>query len=304
MLVTASLLASQPFRSRIAPTPSGFLHRGNAFSFVLTWLLTRSSAGGSLHLRIDDLDAERIRPEYIQDIFETLEWLGVDYDSGPRSVQDFDKNWSQKRRVEAYTQALARLREQRLVFACECSRRTVGAFTEQGLYTGICRTKELLFDEPNYAWRFRSESSAESHLVDIVQGEMRLHSTDVIGDAVLRRKDGIPAYHIASLVDDELDGINFIVRGQDLLPSSVVQQALARHLGYEHFLRVAFLHHPLLLDGASQKLSKSKGADSLKAMRENAQTPHEIYQSVALFCGISAPIRTITELLNAFASKV
>ncbi len=302
------MLTSRSLRSRLAPTPSGFLHRGNAFSFVLTWLLTRSSAGGSLHLRIDDLDAERIRLEYIHDIFETLEWLGVDYDSGPRSAQDFEQSWSQKRRIKAYTQVLTRLQEQNLLFVCECSRRTVGAFTEQGvyagIYTGICRTKELPFDEPNCAWRFRSESSTESRLVDMMQGEMRLHSADVIGDAVVRRKDGIPAYHIASLVDDELDEINFIVRGQDLLPSSVVQQALARHLDYQHFLSARFVHHPLLLDGASQKLSKSKGADSLKAMRENAQTPYEIYQSVATFCGISAPIRTIAELLDAFGSKV
>ncbi len=94
-------------RSRLAPTPSGFLHLGNVFSFVLTWLIVRKQHG-HLHLRIDDLDADRAKPAFYDDIFTTLDWLGLDYDSGPRSTGDCLRHWSQRHRLPAYNQVLER----------------------------------------------------------------------------------------------------------------------------------------------------------------------------------------------------
>lgn len=298
-------MISPPLHTRIAPTPSGYLHRGNAFSFVLTWLFARSD-GGTLHLRIDDLDADRTRPEYIADVLETLAWLGLDYDTGPRSVQDFQANWSQRRRLDAYTQALEQLREQGDLFACTCSRRTEGAFSESGIYTGLCRNTQHSFSQNDVAWRFRSENASnEAEFTDIERGKIRINTSATMGDVVLRRKDGIPAYHIASLIDDELDGITFIVRGNDLLPSTAVQCALAERLylcGFpiHSFPKVHFLHHPLLLDAEQKKLSKSHGAAPLKVFREQGGTPHEIYRSVAEYLKIPEPVQTLQELLTAF----
>jgi glutamyl-tRNA synthetase len=291
-------------RSRLAPTPSGCLHEGNAFSFVLTWLLTRSE-GGFLHLRIDDLDSDRSRPEYIDDIFETLEWLGLDYDSGPRSVEDFVQHWSQYRRIDAYNQALERLREQDCLFVCECSRSTPNAFLENGVYAGLCRRKNLPFSQQQAAWRFRSELSNEAVFTEMGQGKRSFNVAEMMGDVILRRKDGIPAYQIASLVDDVFDNITFIVRGNDLLPSTAVQCALAEKLGFTGFLNGTFLHHLLLRDESAQKLSKSKGARSLRAWREKGTPPHSIYRAVAEYCGIAEQnvkenISTAQELLAEY----
>jgi glutamyl/glutaminyl-tRNA synthetase len=287
-----------PIRSRLAPTPSGFLHRGNAFSFLLTWLLVRSQ-GGQLHLRIDDLDANRIRTEYIQDVFDTLEWLEMDYDTGPRSVEDFGQNWSQKRRSVEYHQALERLREQDYLFACVCSRSTEGAFTADGVYAGMCRNKEHSFDAPNTAWRVRSAHLTESRFVDTERGEIYADVAEMLGDVVVRRKDGIPAYQIASLVDDERDGMTLIVRGMDLLSSTAMQSALAQALGMTSFPNAIFLHHVLLLDDKAQKLSKSHDSSSLKEMRNQGAKPSDVYQLVAAHIGINARAQTLQELLEA-----
>jgi glutamyl-tRNA synthetase len=221
-------------------------------------------------------------------------------------VEDFQANWSQRRRLEVYLQALERLREVGDVFACTCSRRTEGAFTEDGIYTGLCRNKHISFGQNDVAWRFHSgKCSNETIFTDIEHGIMRINTSAAMGDVVLRRKDGIPAYQIASLIDDELDGITFIVRGNDLLPSTAVQSVLAERLhlcGFpiHGFQQAKFLHHPLLLDSEQKKLSKSHGAVSLKVFREQGGTPHEIYCSVAEYFGIREPVPTLRELLATF----
>ncbi len=110
-------------RTRIAPTPSGYLHLGNVLSFALTAALARRS-GASILLRIDDLDRERVSREYVEDIFETLNFLGIPWDEGPRNVGEYERAWSQVHRLGMYREALERLRERRKVFACDCSRST------------------------------------------------------------------------------------------------------------------------------------------------------------------------------------
>jgi glutamyl/glutaminyl-tRNA synthetase len=259
-------------------------------------------SGGHLHLRIDDLDSDRIRVAYIQDVFDTLEWLEIDYDTGPRSVEDFVQNWSQKRRLAIYYQVLEKLREQGDIYVCECSRSTLGAFAESGVYTGLCRNKNLSFDAPLTAWRFYSPSSTESCFFDNEQGEMCVNVAELSGDVVVRRKDGIPAYHIASLVDDELDETTLIVRGMDLLPSTAIQIALAQTLSWKHFPSATFVHHQLLMGANQHKLSKSHGSSSLKEMREQGVKPSEVYRLVATSVGITTRVQTLTELLDAFVT--
>ncbi len=303
-------------RSRLAPTPSGYLHLGNAFSFVLTWLLVRKQHG-HLHLRIDDLDAERAKSEYYDDIFTTLDWLGLNYDSGARSRQDCLQHWSQRRRLHNYNAALMRLAEQGDVFACDCSRSLLAQTSPTGLCPGTCRTKNLPLTTPNTAWRVRvpeqmpeqmpeqiSEQISEQTSVrfhDASAGEISLNVASELGDFIVRRRDGIPAYHIASLVDDTLDGTTFIVRGADLLTSTAAQIFLAERLGLSGFTQTTFLHHPLLLESPDKKISKSHQSLSLKAMRENGTSSEEVMLRIASLLGITLHGAGLQALLEAFS---
>jgi glutamyl/glutaminyl-tRNA synthetase len=137
---------SIPVVSRLAPTPSGFLHLGNAVNFTLTWLLTRR-AGGTLHLRIDDLDRARFRPAYLTNIFQTLEWLGLDYDHGPTGPDDFERHYSQRHFLAAYEATLqaARTAHPHLFYACRCSRTELSraATTGSHTYPGTCRPQQV-----------------------------------------------------------------------------------------------------------------------------------------------------------------
>lgn len=273
-----------PFHSRLAPTPSGFLHVGNAYSFILTWLLVRKSSG-SLLLRIDDLDSDRARPEYIADIFETLDWLGLDWDRGPQSPDEFAQRYSQKHRLSLYQELLDRLRtETDRVYACDCSRTRIRETSTNGLYPGTCRHKNLPLDTPDVAWRIHVPENTRITPNELRSSPIanRTYVLDaVMGDFVIRRKDGVPAYQIASLADDLHFGINAIVRGVDLLPSTAAQVWLAALLRKDAFTQTAFYHHPLVTDTHGQKLSKSAGATSVRALREVLPSPQLLFQTLA-----------------------
>ena len=231
-------------RLRLAPTPSGYLHTGNALNFVLNWLAARHN-NGRLLLRIDDLDAERKRPAYVHDIFDSLEWLGLDWDEGPRSAADFENNWSQHQRISLYNKQLERLRDTGLLFACQKSRSDLAPY--HGKYPEVFRNQGLSLDDPNVSWRIATPPDFP------------------MPDFVVRRRDGIPAYQIASMVDDVLFGVTHAIRGLDLEPSTQAQQWLASCMGDADFLKIKFLHHPLLLDTSGEKMSKSAGSASLQA---------------------------------------
>jgi glutamyl-tRNA synthetase len=266
-------------RVRFAPTPSGYLHVGNALNFTLNWLVARR-VGGKILLRIDDLDAERTRPEYVADIFESLEWLGLDWDEGPASTRpttlsrrtsniasDFEKNWSQHRRLPLYFKVLEKLRATSLLFACRKSRRDLAPFG--GDYPPEFRNQNCSLDDPEAAWRIRTPLSF---------GE---GSGMGLPDFVVRRRDGIPAYQVASLADDLHFGVTHVVRGADLEASTAAQRYLAECLGETNFLKIKFLHHPLVTDERGEKFSKSAGASSLKALREGGARPEIVFQQVA-----------------------
>ena len=241
------LLASMPdqARLRLAPTPSGYLHQGNALNFFLNWQLAKASSGGNLFLRIDDLDDDRKRPEYIDDIFNTLHWLGIDWAIGPKTPDDFEDNWTQHLRIQQYVDALLQLREQGLLFACGKSRRDLAAF--QGQYPVDFRQQGLSLDQPNVAWRIKTPEGFP------------------MPDFVVRGRGGIPSYQIASLIDDLNFGITHIVRGQDLESSTKAQAYLAECLGLrEQFRQITVLHHPLLMRADGEKLSKSAGAEAIR----------------------------------------
>lgn len=237
--------------TRLAPTPSGFLHPGNAVNFLLTAWLARQHQGRLL-LRIDDLDTDRVRPEYLDDIFRVLDWLGIAVDGGPSDVAQFQREFSLPHRVEAYRSALDQLRVAG-VFACTCSRRDL-AGQPPGFYPGTCRSAGLGEQPGRTALRFAVPQPA----IVYVAGE----PVDVgaaFGDFMVWRRNDVPAYQLASVVDDRDLGVNAVVRGRDLLTSTAAQLILAPLLDAESFAAADFRHHPLITDAEGRKLSKSAG---------------------------------------------
>ncbi len=315
-------------RTRIAPTPSGYLHAGNAWSFLLTWLLARSR-GGKIHLRIDDLDAARFREEYLEDIFASLEWLGLDWDSGPRSPAEFHSSYSQRLRRKSYRTALEALITQAtlegpLVYACACSREQVKrasrAAGSAGIYPGTCRDrglpvvpaglwhsgKGITSPAAETALRLRIPVNTDVTLAEEAIGSLAFHPGEDIGDFVLWQRNGEPAYQLASVVDDEILGINLVVRGRDLLPSTAAQAYLAGCLGAKAFPSARFRHHGLLLAPGGEKLSKSSGSSpaneafTLKAIRTRAHGREGLFGFFAECLGLGPDALTPREILAVF----
>ena len=288
--------------SRLAPTPSGYLHLGNAFSFILTWLLVRRLEG-KLQLRIDDLDSARLKRDCLEDIFLQLEWLGLEYDSGPQGPEEHLKHYSQTLKIEDYREALSSLRQLRSLYACQCSRKRYLAISEDGLYPKTCRDKKLDLDQPEITWRFKSESEALSDTLFFEGSSEEDSSSKPLGDAVLLRRNGIPSYQIASLVDDMKNRSTLIVRGIDLYPSSLFQQTVAEKLGWATFSEICFVHHSLLKDSTGKKYAKSEGAYSLKDLKQENSDPGFVYRGVACWLGLpDTDINDLKSLQHAFST--
>ncbi len=248
------------WRGRIAPTPSGYLHFGNAFNFILCWLETRSR-DGELRLRIDDLDRERYRPNYLDDIFRQLDFIGLDWDQGPQSAEEHEKAFCQVLRLELYEAALQKLQTQDMLFPCSCSRSEVQERNGANFYRGFC-----LRNPPEHGIACSLRLKVGSDL-KVSMKEASGYGEYTLGEEeaypILRRKDGLPAYQLSSVVDDVYYETNLIVRGQDLWQSSKVQLLIAQKLDAPSFGDVLFLHHEQLSDAQGQKLSKSKEAPAL-----------------------------------------
>jgi glutamyl/glutaminyl-tRNA synthetase len=264
-------------RTRIAPTPSGFLHLGNVFSFALTASLARKS-GAKILLRIDDLDHQRIQQQYVQDIFDTLIFLDIPWDEGPTRMDANEREWSQMRRMNLYEKALNQLRESGHVFACNCSRTTDRTDCN-------CRDKNLSLDERGNAWRlFTPESVA---------------LPESMHEFIVKKKDGFPSYQVGCVVDDQHFGVDLIVRGDDLRDSSKAQVYLAELLGYTSFANSTILHHQLLMESANQKLSKSAGSTSIQYLRQQGKSPQNIFELISKTAGCSEPLNHWQNLADA-----
>ena len=223
--------SSEPihWRSRLAPTPSGYLHLGNACNFLLTWLWIRH-LGGELWLRIDDLDQARVRPEYIEDIFQQLDWLELDTDQGPRSVGELQKTWTQQLRTERYLSALTTLKNTGDLYRCICSRRQWQSLVgEEGCYPGTCRQQQHPAEQPG-SWRIQLPETATIRWQKWPSGQEELDLADEMGDFVIQRRDGQVAYQLASCLDDLDWQMNLLIRGIDLRPSTAAQSHLLRLL--------------------------------------------------------------------------
>ena len=261
--------------TRIAPTPSGFLHLGNAYSFLLTWALAKKH-GAKILLRIDDLDRERYRPEYVQDIFDTLDFLEIPIDLGPKSIREVETEWSQVHRMRLYEDALTKLQSTGKVFSCDCSRNKIQQIDSRGYYLGQCLDRRIQLDKPDTAWRVNTLEADFTQFTEYPS----LQKTDLIPEEtafyVVRKKDRLPAYHLTSVVDDLHFGVDLIVRGKDLYASTLAQLDLARLLGEDRFGKITFLHHELIKGPNQSKLSKSAGDTSIQFLRKEGKKLQDI----------------------------
>jgi glutamyl-tRNA synthetase len=271
--------------TRFAPTPSGFLHLGNLYSFLLTKVLAEKH-GTKILLRIDDLDRERYREEYVQDIFDTLDFMELSYELGPKNLREFETQWSQIHRMEQYQAALEELGEKRLVFACDCSRKKIHEMDSSGYYLGHCQDRRIPLDRKEVTWRF---NALETDFVSLNSYPNQLNTSLVlpadIAFFILKKKDQQPAYQLTSLLDDLHFGVDLIVRGQDLYSSSLAQLALAEKLSKPEFQNITFFHHLILKGPKKKKLSKSDGSTSIKSMRQSGKKPRDVYQILGEYLG-------------------
>jgi len=253
--------------TRFAPSPTGKLHLGHAYSATLGHARARES-GGRFLLRIEDLDQTRSRPEFVDGIYEDLTWLGLDW-AEPVFVQS--------RRTAAYEQALGKLRSRGLAYACFCTRADIAhsltaphgdAATS---YPGTCRA---LPDDPQrrattpHCWRLESAKALTSAGLPSwreADEERFMAAERDIGDAVLARKDAPASYHLSCVVDDAGSGVTMVVRGADLRPSTPIQRLLQELLGLPE---PTYLHHPLVVHDDGRRLAKRDLAPTLAAMRQ------------------------------------
>jgi glutamyl/glutaminyl-tRNA synthetase len=288
-------------RTRIAPTPSGFLHIGNLYSFLITWLIAKAEDGTVL-LRIDDLDAARVKREFVADIFETLAFIGMEPDEGPSGVDDFFQHHSQKIRLDYYYRFLEKLKEDGHLYACSCSRKQISSQQNEGIYTGVCKHFALDFDSDDVAWRIAlPENCTISFFDQYVSKIIERNLSTEMGDFVVQRKDKLPAYQIASVADDLLMGVNVVVRGQDLLSSTACQLYLAMLLEKEDFNQVKWYHHSLVSNDRNEKISKSAGDTSVRWMIQQGINRSDLLNKLAAMIGLpQKPYKELNEIVYEY----
>jgi len=290
-------------KTRIAPTPSGFLHEGNAFAFILTTALAKIQ-GATILLRVDDLDNDRKRPEYVDDMFQTLQWLGIDWQEGPTDAIDLEQKWSQIHRLPLYEAALERLREKGLVYACGCSRKDLSELKSPGDPEHSCRLGAIPLDTGDVAWRLRIPKEISVQMKTLEGKVDVLHPAELLPDPVVRRRDGIPAYQIASLCDDIHFGIDLVVRGEDLRASTAVQLFIAEQMGYTGFCNTTFHHHPLLTDANGAKWSKSAGAEAVSLLGKTQEASAALYGRLASLQGFGDGVIDLSSFTARLAEKL
>lgn len=300
-------------RGRYAPSPTGDLHLGNVRTALLAWLFARQ-AGGAFVLRVEDLDRPRVRPGAAARLLEDLRWLGLDWDEGPDCGGPFGP-YLQSERQAIYDAYLARLRAADLVYPCYCSRAEVaraasapqGASDEGPHYPGTCRNLSAAERQAREAagrrpcLRFRAPDRLIA-FTDLVAGRVTQNVAEAVGDFIVSRSDGIPAYQFAVVVDDGLMQITQVVRGADLLSSTARQIAL-----FEALCSAvpAFGHVPLVVDALGARLAKRDQAAGVGALRAAGFSPERVLGALAASCGLCSPDEapSARELLASFAPE-
>jgi glutamyl-tRNA synthetase len=284
-------------RTRLAPSPTGALHLGNARTFLLTWLFARAH-GHDVVIRMEDLDGPRTKAGAAEQALDDLRWLGLDWDGHVLE---------QSTRSAAYDAALAELQAKGSIYPCVCTRKEIEAAASapnegdaSRAYPGTCRGRfanaeaAVAATGRQPAWRFRVEPG-ESAFSDLFRGDEHAEPATVEGDFVVSKKTGEAAYQLAVVVDDAHQQVEHVIRGDDLVPSTHLQILLYTSLG----LSVpAFSHLPLVRGDDRRRLAKRHGDTRVAHYREQGVSPEQVLGLLAHWSGLAprAPI-TAQELL-------
>lgn len=299
------MAVSDSVRVRIAPSPTGFAHLGTASTALYNVLFARQRKG-SFALRIDDTDQERNRPEYEAVIYESLHWLGLDWDEGPDKGGLYQP-YRQSERVDIYREHAARLINQGKAYRCYCTPEELEAERKQAQrekrpykYSRRCLTNPPE-GRSVFAVRFRVPGG-EIKFTDMIRGEMKFDA-DLIGDFIIVKSDTYPTYQFASPVDDALMKITHVIRGEEHLSNTPYQLMLVDALGFER--PVAYAHMPLILAADGAKLSKRIHKETnLILFKEQGYLPEALLNYLALLGwnpGTEKEIFTFDELIHEFS---
>jgi glutamyl-Q tRNA(Asp) synthetase len=274
--------------TRFAPSPTGRLHLGHAYSALFAWDMARRF-GGRFLLRIEDIDPLRSRPEFVDAIYEDLAWIGLRWTTPVRR---------QSLHLPDYVAALAVLAESDLLYPCFCTRKDIVAEIGRAgvaphgpdgpVYPGICRDLNvaergaLIESGRSYALRLNIDRAIDRagplEFVDPTVGSVEVDPT-LVGDVVLARKDVATSYHLSVTVDDAVQRITHVTRGEDLLPATHIHRLLQALLGLP---QPEYLHHRLLSDDEGRRLAKREGAVTLQALRDDGQSPADVRAMIGL----------------------
>jgi glutamyl-tRNA synthetase len=288
------------YRGRLAPSPTGLLHVGHARTF---WIASQRAAArrGTLILRNEDLDPQRCRAEFVDATIEDLHWLGISWQEGPDCGGPYAP-YTQSERRDFYLQAWKRLREIGAIYPCTCSRKDValaaGAPNDgdnEPFYSGRCRPSGSVVGAARLRrrgtaeaavatwtvpagvnWRFRVPDGEEICFDDLHLGSQRMLAGRDFGDFIVWRRDDVPAYQLAVVVDDDAMGITEVMRGADLLKSTARQILLYRALG---FPIPDFYHCDLVLDDMGVRLAKRHDSLSIRKLREMGWSPERVREA-------------------------
>jgi glutamyl-Q tRNA(Asp) synthetase len=278
-----------PTVTRFAPSPTGLLHLGHAYSALFTKERAEQT-GGRFLLRIEDIDPERCRTEFEDAIYEDLSWLGLTWEAPVRR---------QSEHMDEYAKALSTLQEIEVLYPCFCTRKDIQStiqthhntdFGPDGLlYPGTCRglsqDERKTRESAGEAFALRLDmSKALTGISDSLQWNDLAHgkitaTPEIFGDVVLARKNTPTSYHLAVTLDDHLQGITLVTRGEDLLPSTHVHRLLQELLGLH---APSYHHHPLLTDYEGRRYAKRNRSLSLKALRDEGKSPDQVRQMAGL----------------------
>ena len=297
--------------TRFAPAPTGLLHLGHVVNAVYVWGLARA-LGGRVLLRIEDHDRQRARAESERLMLDDLDWLGFAADIYPsRAYRNGPCDGRQSERDSVYAQAIAPLIDAGLVYGCQCSRAQQAVAFSSGMgaashsaerrYPGTCRDQGIP-PQDGVGWRLRLDPGVEV-FDDVLLGRQEQDPSAQCGDLLLRDRLGNWTYQCVAAVDDAVQGVSLVVRGQDLLSSTGRQLRLARLAGRE--TPPAFVHHPLIMKSATQKLSKSDGDSGIRDLRSAGWSAAQVIGRAAALAGltqVSDPL-TVQEVPRLFGQK-
>jgi len=301
-------MPSKP-RVRFAPSPTGELHVGNARTALFNWMFARHH-GGSLILRIEDTDESRSALSYQTNLFDDLKWLELDWDEGPQKNGSYGP-YKQSERLDIYKNYLQKLVDADLVYPCYCTeeeleeeRQNLILSKRMPRYMGKCRhltteerkQKEIAGRKPSFRFKVHPQTI---EFEDLIRGPMKFEG-DAIGDFIIVRSNGMPAYNFAVVIDDHLMNITHVIRGEDHLSNTALQILLYRAFGFEPPM---FAHHSLILGKDRAKLSKRHGSVSIGEFRKQGILPEAMINYLALLGSSFTDAREILsrrEMIDGF----